>query len=84
MNTGELTNLLADKFKNDISTMFLTEVANSTGGEARRFADAVTIGLWPSKGYSVEGYEIKVSKSDLEHELQDITKWEAVGQFCDR
>lgn len=84
MNTYDLTNLLAEKFKNDVGTMFLTEVANSTGGNARRFADAVTIGLWPSKGYCVEGYEIKISKSDLEHELQDITKWEAVGQFCDK
>ena len=84
MNTQELTGLLEQKFRNDDGVMFLTEVANSTGGGARRFADAVTVDLWPSRGYSIQGYEIKVSKSDLEHELQDVTKWEAVGQFCDK
>ena len=84
MNTQKLTGLLEQKFRNDQGVMFLTEVANTTGGGARRFADAITFDLWPSRGYSIQGYEIKISKSDLEHELQDITKWEAVGQFCDK
>ncbi|MBW8036290.1 MAG: hypothetical protein FVQ79_11830 [Planctomycetes bacterium] len=84
MNTFELTELLARKYKTDTGVLFIKEVANSTGSNTRRYADAVTVSLWPSKGYLIQGYEIKVSKSDLEHELQDVTKWEAVGQFCDK
>ena len=59
------------------------EVANSTGTHARRRADAICMNIWPSRGYALHGFEIKVSRSDFIHEMKDITKAEAVAQFCD-
>lgn len=59
------------------------EVANSTGAHSRRRADAVCMAIWPSKGFAIHGFEIKVSRADFLHEMKDITKAEAVGQFCD-
>lgn len=58
------------------------EVGNSTGGQCRRHADAVAINTYPSRGYDVKGFEIKVSRSDLKHELDNAAKAEAVAQYC--
>lgn len=54
------------------SHLLLEEV----GYEGRR-ADAVSIGLFPSRGCHVEGYEIKVSRSDWLREMKDQAKAEA-------
>ena len=59
------------------------EVADSTGTHSRRRADAICMNIWPSKGFAIHGFEVKVSRSDFMHEMKDITKAEAVGQFCD-
>lgn len=58
------------------------EVGNSTGGKCRRHADAVAINTYPSRGFTVKGFEIKVSRSDLKHELDNADKAEAVAQYC--
>ena len=42
------------------------EVGNSTGADCRRHADAVAINAYPSRGFEVRGFEIKVSRSDLQ------------------
>lgn len=59
------------------------EVADGTGSNASRRADAVCMNIWPSKGYAIHGFEIKVSRADFLHEMKDIAKAEAVGQYCD-
>ena len=59
------------------------EVADSTGSRARRRADAICMNIWPSKGYAIHGYEIKVTRADFIHEMKDITKAQAVSKFCD-
>ncbi len=59
------------------------EVNEGTGGAMGRRADAVCLNIWPSKGYAIHGFEIKVSRADFLHEMQDITKADAVGKFCD-
>jgi hypothetical protein len=61
----------------------LTEVGNGTGSNVARHADAVAIGLWPSRGYEIHGYELKASRSDVQKELNDPTKADAVGKYCD-
>lgn len=66
------------------SHALLWEVANGTGGNTRRFADAVAIGLWPSHGHAIEGIEIKVSRSDLLNELKNPEKSQPVYQYCNR
>lgn len=61
----------------------IDEVGNGTGSHVSRHADAVALGIWPSQGYEIHGYEIKVSRSDVQKELRDPSKADAVGKFCD-
>lgn len=60
----------------------LEEVAPSTGG-GTRYADAVAVGLWASRGHAIHGFEIKVSRSDWLRELKDPSKAEPVCRYCD-
>jgi hypothetical protein len=61
------------------------EVTPATGAVARqRYADAVMMSLWPSRGLELHGVEIKVSRSDWKREAADPTKAERVGAYCDR
>lgn len=62
----------------------LYEVADDTGTRATRSADAIAVGIWPSNGHLIHGFEIKVSRGDFLNEMRDPTKSQAVFQFCDR
>jgi len=60
------------------------EVSNGTGYRAdTRYADALAIGIWPSHGYAIHGYEIKQSREDLKKELSDPRKADAIGKYVD-
>lgn len=59
------------------------EVADGTGAAQRRWADAVAMGLWPSRGLNIEGYELKASRTDWLKELKTPEKAEAICQYCD-
>lgn len=73
--------LIATKFAApEWATMF--EVAPKTGG-GTRYADAVAVNLWQSRGHAVHGFEIKVSRSDWLRELKDPAKAEEIQRFCD-
>lgn len=61
----------------------LEQVANSTGFGAARWADVVVMSLWPSRGLTLSGFEIKVSRSDWLLELRDPAKSAEVQSFCD-
>lgn len=61
------------------------EVAPATGairGQAR-YADAVIMSLWPSRGLHLHGVEIKVSRSDWIREMRNPAKAERVAAYCD-
>lgn len=60
------------------------EVADATGARHTGFADAIAQSLWPSHGLGMEGFEIKVSRSDWKRELVDPNKAEKFAQRCDR
>ena len=60
------------------------EVSNATGSSARRYADAVIMSLWPSRGLELHGVEIKISRADWKREAADPTKAEAIARYCDR
>lgn len=62
---------------------FMEEVAPATGG-GTRYADAVAVNLWSSRGHEVVGYEVKVSRSDWLRELKQPEKAEPVMRYCDR
>lgn len=60
------------------------EVGEGTGAQSGRFADAVIMSLWPSRGLELHGVEIKISRSDWKREAADPTKAEAIARYCDR
>lgn len=67
---------------------FLTHVRNQTGygnltNDSVRTADALALGLWKSRGYNLEGFEIKVSREDWIKEWKDPEKAEAIAKYCD-
>lgn len=59
------------------------EVGDGTGAHQHRWADAVAMNLWPSRGLALHGFEIKVSRSDWRAELKNPAKAESVSQYCD-
>lgn len=73
---------MKQRFKPQEYALFF-EVGNGTGSNLRGWADAWTMNLFPSKGLAVTGYEIKVSRSDLKHELEQPKKSDNVGKYCD-
>lgn len=64
------------------SYAFFENVADRTGS-ANRYADALVMSLWQSRGLTLEGIEVKVTKQDVSRELSDPSKAEAVGKYCD-
>ena len=62
---------------------FLEEVPPANGAGATRFADAIAVNLWPSRGHQIAGFEIKVSRADWLKELRDPAKSASVQQYCD-
>lgn len=60
------------------------EVGNDTGSRVRRHADAVAIGIWPSTGHLVHGFEVKVSRGDFLAEMKDGLKSQEIFRFCNR
>jgi hypothetical protein len=59
------------------------EVANGTGSRATRWADAVAMGVWPSRGHALIGFECKEDRRDWLREKKNPEKAEAVASHCD-
>jgi len=81
MRATDVRTALATKFRAPEYALFF-EVGDATGGRARRWADAVAMGLWPSRGLYLQGFEIKVSRSDWQSELKNPAKAESVARYC--
>lgn len=65
--------------------VLLPHVRNSTGYSGQiRTADAVALGMWPSDGMALIGFELKSSRSDWLRELAQPAKREEIGKFCDQ
>ncbi|KWK71684.1 hypothetical protein WM15_34775 [Burkholderia ubonensis] len=58
-------------------------MADATGARHSRWADAVAMNLWPSRGLVIHGMEVKVSRSDWLRELKDPSKSAPVQRYCD-
>lgn len=63
---------------------FLRHVRNDAGFRASRTFDAMTLALWPSRGFELHVYEVKCSRSDWRRELADPAKSEAAWAIGDR
>jgi hypothetical protein len=53
-----------------------------TGGH--RYADAVVMNLFRSRGLEVQGFEIKTTRSDWLREKRNPAKADVLARFCDR
>ncbi len=59
------------------------EVANATGAQRQRAADAIAMNLYPSRGLTIHGVEIKTARSDWLRELKNPDKSAPVQAHCD-
>jgi hypothetical protein len=82
MTDVNLNELIRKRHDGD-AWIVVEELGNGTGYNTKRHADAVAIGLWPSRGYEIHGYEVKISRGDVQRELNDPSKADAVGKYCD-
>lgn len=84
VDANEISGLLAKKYAPP-SWAYLPQVRNGTGYErsTTRYADGIAMSLWPSRGMEIEGFEIKVSRSDWIHELRNPEKAEYFVKLCD-
>lgn len=81
--TSQITLALQERYKG-AAHAFLPQVRNTTGyGRKPRTADALVMGLWPSRGLHLHGFEIKASRSDWLQELRNPAKAEEICQYCD-
>lgn len=82
MTAKDLVRLIHRRHEGPAWQVF-TELANGTGAKASRRADVVAMGMYPSRGMEIHGYECKVSRGDVRKELVDVGKMDAVGKYCD-
>jgi hypothetical protein len=59
------------------------EVSNATGWGASRRADAVALGVWPSRGQMLIGFEFKTARGDWLNERKNPAKAETIAAHCD-
>lgn len=62
---------------------FFRQVRNGAGFSASRTCDAIAFNLWPSRGLTIIGFEIKCYRSDWLSELKNPRKSEEVMKNCD-
>ncbi len=77
-----LTGLIAQAYPSPEWAVFF-EVSDTTGFGAKRRADAVALGIWPSRGNALIGFEFKEDRRDWLREKQNPEKAEAVASKCD-
>lgn len=81
--TAEIEELLLAKYSMPKYACW-TQVPNATGWSKNRTCDALAIGCWQSVGIELTGFEIKVSRSDWQKEMQDPHKAESFSRHCNR
>jgi len=64
--------------------VLMEEVRDGTGAHGNRYADALALNCYPSRGMELIGFEIKASRSDWKRELEKPAKAEAFVLYCDR
>lgn len=82
ISTDDLKDAMSKRWKAPQDAL-IWEVGDATGGRQNRNADAVIMGLYPSRGIHLDGVEIKTYRSDWLRELKNPAKAEAVSRYCD-
>ena len=85
----DMLDLLRERYTVDAGNgprYVLSEHVRNQGGFGRderlRTVDALAIDLWPSSGYLIHGFEVKVSRGDWLTELRDPSKADAFKRYC--
>ena len=84
LTTKEVMQAMRNTFGDRKDYAYLEQVRNQTGftDKRLRIADAITMGLYPSRGLYIEGYEVKVSRSDWLSELKQPEKADDIAGYC--
>lgn len=82
ITTPELEDLLASKYPRDRYALFFN-VPDAVGTDSYRRIDAVAVGLWRSVARQVNGFELKVSRSDWLREVKNVEKADPFIERCD-
>ena len=83
LSAQDLENLLSNRFCPP-AWAFIPQVRNGTGYvKTVTTVDAIAMGLYPSRGLYLNGFEIKVNRGDWLKELKKPDKAEEIAQFCD-
>lgn len=81
----DLMDALRNKYDDEgFSFAFLEQVSDGTGANCNRWADALAIQLWESRGLEILGFEIKVSRQDWIKELKQPKKAEMIAKYCNQ
>lgn len=84
LTTPELMEKLAYKYAGE-AWAFFEQVRSGTGYLHQvRTADAIAMGLWPSRGLELLGFEVKIYRADWLKELKTPRKADELVGFCDR
>ena len=81
--TLELLEILRSKYYHE-KYAFIQEFRGGTAWTRESRADAIVMGLWPSIGLELIGFELKVSRADWLREIKNPNKCEPIKQFCDQ
>ena len=84
VTSNHILNVLSDRMFSEPAHVWLYEVRNGTGYRGQtRYADALVISAWPSRGIWFAGIEVKVSRADWMNEVRDPNKSSEIQQYCD-
>ena len=81
MATKDIWAILRKRFS-ESQYALMAEVSDAAGYSRSRSADFVAVGLWPSRGLSITGFELKSNRSDWLSELKKPQKAENIFQYC--
>lgn len=89
MRTGELTEMVLRHYstsEGNTSSKYigLTQVRASTGYSDPSTADVMVLGSWPSSDSELQGFEVKISRSDWMNEVKNPSKCQPTKRYCDR
>lgn len=88
MSEHDMLRRLDLRFPSNKGFAMFHHVRNTRGfgerGTTLRTVDALMVGLWPSRGYEVHGFEVKSSRNDFLREMKKPEKAESIAQYCDK
>lgn len=83
LSTPALEALLREKYPRDKYALIF-DVPDAVSLDQKRRIDAVAFGCWASLGRTVEGFELKASRTDWLRELKQVDKADPFVAVCDR